>query len=95
MADCQIRCITKSPPSGGHEHIVAVGNPYTPSGGWKWPTQQVVSSIDTKTNTFFVLDTATGKRANVGVVRPAHGPAHLRTYADGLWNDNLLSLPNC
>lgn len=95
MADCQIRCITKSQSYGGHEHITAVGNPWAPSGGWRWLTQQVVDSIDAGTNTFFVLDPLTEKRANVGVVRPAYGAAYLRTYADGLWNDNLLSLPSC
>ncbi len=95
MADCQIRCITKSQPNGGHEHIVAVGNLSTSDGGWKWPTQKVVASIENKSNSFYVIDPTTGKRADVGVVRPAHGSAYLRTYADGLWNDNLLSLPNC
>lgn len=95
MADCQIRCITKSQSNGGHEHIIAVGNPTSSGGGWKWPVQQVIASIDAKSNTFFVLDPLTGKRADVGVVRPTHGAAYLRTYADGLWNDNLLSLPNC
>ncbi len=28
----------------------------------------------------------------VGVVRPQGGSAYLRTYADGQWNNNLLSL---
>jgi len=32
-------------------------------------------------------------RADVGVVRPDGGTPYLRTYADGKWNNNLLSLP--
>jgi len=32
-------------------------------------------------------------RAEVGVVRPDNGRPYLRTYADGKWNNNLLSLP--
>jgi hypothetical protein len=32
-------------------------------------------------------------RAEVGVVTPAQGSKYLRTYADGKWNNNLLSLP--
>ena len=32
-------------------------------------------------------------RATVGVVRPATGNPYLRTYTDGVWTDNLLSLP--
>lgn len=95
MADCQIRCITKSPSNGGHEHIIAVGNPTSSGGGWNWSVQQVIASIEAKSNTFFVLDTLTGKRAEVGVVRPTFVAPYLRTYSDGVWNDNLLSLPRC
>ncbi len=93
MADCEIRCITKSHPQGGHEHITHVGNRVTAN--WYWTVEQVIQSIDSNTNTFYVKDPKTGKRANVGVVRPAQGRAYIRTYADGVWNDNLLSLPAC
>ena len=32
-------------------------------------------------------------RVDVGVVRPTHGQPYLRTYADGEWTNNLVSLP--
>ncbi|MBT2523452.1 DUF3892 domain-containing protein [Arthrobacter sp. ISL-28] len=32
-------------------------------------------------------------RADVGVIRPQGRVPYLRTYADGEWNNNLLSLP--
>ncbi|TFB18210.1 DUF3892 domain-containing protein [Microbacterium sp. 3H14] len=32
-------------------------------------------------------------RSLVGVVKPSNGQPYLRTYADGQWNNNLLSLP--
>lgn len=92
MADVQISCITKSIPHGGHEHITHVGNP---AGNWRWPVENVISSIDSKTNTFFVRDPRTGKRANVGVVRPSGLRPYIRTYADGVWNDNLLAQSQC
>jgi hypothetical protein len=58
--------------------------------------EEVVRSIDARTNTFYVVDRVTGKRAYVGVVRPTDGRApFLQTYADGVWNNNLLSLPEC
>ena len=91
MADTRITCITK-PQNGNHEHITHVGNP---AAGWKWPVEDVVRSIDAETNTFYVLDAKTGKRANVGVVRPQNHAPYIRTYADGHWNDNLLSLSAC
>jgi hypothetical protein len=92
MADAKITCIIKPHPQSSHEHITHVGNP---AAGWNWPTEQVVASIDAKTNTFYVIDPRNGKRANVGVVRE-HGKApYLRTHADGDWNNNLLSLNQC
>lgn len=32
-------------------------------------------------------------RVEVGVVKPSGGEPYLRTYADGDWTNNLLSLP--
>lgn len=92
MADVRITCILKSQPQGGHDHITHVGNP---AGNWMWTVAQVVSSIDDKSNTFFVIDPISGKRADVGVVRPNNHAPYLRTYADRVWNDNLLSLTAC
>jgi hypothetical protein len=94
MADVQIKCITKPNPQSPHEHITHVGNQFaTPP--WKWTREQVIASIDSKTNTFYVLDPNTGKRSDVGVVRETGKQPYLRTHADGTWNNNLLSLPQC
>ena len=91
MSDVQVTCITKPNPQSPHEHITHLGNP--PS--WMWTREQVIASIDAKSNTFFVLDPRTGKRANIGVVRTAGRAPYLKTHADGVWNDNLLSLNQC
>jgi hypothetical protein len=86
-----VTCITKPNPLGTHEHITHIGG-----SGWKWDRDKVIQSIEAKQNTFFVLDPLTGKKAYVGVVRPRDGRLpFLQTYADGLWNNNLLSLPQC
>jgi len=92
MADCRITCIVKPNRFSPHEHITHVGNP---QGGWLWTVQQVVTSIDTHTNTFYVLDPQTLKRSNVAVIRQVGRLPYLRTHADGFWNDNLLSLNEC
>jgi hypothetical protein len=55
----------------------------------------VIASIEARTNTFFVRDPKSGKRADIGVVRVAGHIPFLRTHADGYWNDNLLSLNQC
>ena len=91
MADVQVTCITKPQPQSPHEHITHLGNP--PS--WVWTREKVVSSIEAKTNTFFVRDPYSGKRSEVGVVREAGKAPYLRTYADGNWDNNLLSLNQC
>jgi hypothetical protein len=92
MADIQVTGITKPHPQSPHEHITKVGNPRA---GWSWPREQVIASIEAKSNSFFVLDPKTGKRADIGVVRATGHAPYLRTYADGVWNDNLLSLDQC
>jgi hypothetical protein len=33
------------------------------------------------------------RSVTVGVVRPENRPPYIRTYADGVWTDNLLALP--
>ena len=92
MADAQVTCITKPHPQSPHEHITHLGNS---AGGWTWTREAVIASIDAKTNTFFVLDPANSRRADIGVVRESGKAPYVRTYADGNWNNNLLSLNQC
>ncbi|MGX1786141.1 DUF3892 domain-containing protein [Bosea sp. NPDC055332] len=87
MADVQVTCINKIPRNDPHEGITHLGN----STG-KWTRQAVIDWIERKENTFYTL--VQGNRGNIGVVNGPNGK-YLRTYADGKWNDNLLSLPEC
>lgn len=52
---------------------------------------QLVAWIDTEGGKAYVESANT--RVSVGVVRPSNGEPYLRTYANGVWTDNLLSLP--
>lgn len=87
MADVQVTCINKQPRDNTHEGITHLGG-----SGWRWTRQQVIDSIEAKTNTFYTY--VAGNRGNIGVVNGPNGK-YLHTYADGKWNDNLLSLPEC
>jgi len=87
MADAQVTCINKQPRQNTHDAITHLGGPT-----WKWTRQQVIDSINRGDNTFYTY--TAGKRANVAVVNGPNGQ-YLRTHADGQWNDNLLSLPEC
>lgn len=90
MADVKVSCINKQPRDSTHEGITHLGG--TAGEGWKWTRKQVIDSIEAKSNTFYTH--VDGNRGDIGVVNGANGK-YLRTYADGKWNDNLLSLPEC
>jgi hypothetical protein len=92
MTDCRITCITKSQSNGSYSHITHVGSPNFNQS--PWTVEIVIGCIDRKEHTFYV-QAPSGKRADVAVVREAGQRPYLRTYADGLWTDNLLSLPAC
>lgn len=87
MADAQVTCINKQPRNNPYEGITHLGG-----AGWKWTREAVIQSIEAGTNTFFT--NTTGQRTDIAVVDGPHGK-YLRTHANGTWNDNLLSLPEC
>ena len=88
--DLQVTCINKQPRQNPHEGITHLGGPG--GAGWWSTRQQVVDAINRREHTFYTH--VNGNRANVGVVEGPNGP-YVRTYADGVWNDNLLALPEC
>jgi hypothetical protein len=94
MADVKVTCITKPHPQSPHEHITHLGNPIATT-PWKWTREEVIASIDAGTNTFYVTDPNSGKRADVKVVRQAGKAPYVQTYVDGDWKNNLLSLDQC
>ncbi|MBG0717567.1 DUF3892 domain-containing protein [Microbacterium sp. 2C] len=51
----------------------------------------LVAWVDDKTNTAYVGSGA--NRVNVASVHPENTKPYLRTYADGKWTNNLVSLP--
>ena len=51
---------------------------------------EIVAWIEDENGKAYVQDDH-GNRVDVGVVTPAIGPKYLRTYADGIGTNNLLS----
>ena len=89
----RITHIRKPDRYSSHEHITHVGNLIE---GWVITREDAIARIDSKRNTFYVVDAKDPKkRSDVGVIRPIGRDPYLRTYADGDWNDNLLALPGC
>lgn len=81
--------------SGGtsHQHITRLWwvNPGTGQTGNN-SRSSLVSWIEDEGRKAYVEDRS-GHRVNVGVVTPKFGEKYLRTFADGVWTDNLLALP--
>jgi hypothetical protein len=75
----------------GHEHIVSVRWRNPSSGKTGQNTRaEMVDWIQNKQGDARVKDSR-GNEVRVGVVNAS--PPYLRTYADKVWTDNLLSLP--
>lgn len=75
-----------------HEHIADLKwkNITTASTG-ESTRQSLVDWLNVQGNQAIV--SAGGNSVSVGVVNPSHGSPYVRTFADGIWTDNLLALP--
>ena len=94
MSDYQIDCINKPERLSPHEHITHVGGPKPDgSGRWKDTVPNVVRFIENKQHRFYTQQG--NASASVGVKTSAAGNKFLQTFADGIWKDNLLALPEC
>lgn len=93
MKEFQITCINKPDRFSAHEHITHIGNL---EGKWRISRELAIQKIESKEEAFYTVDPVSGKKAYVGVVRGDGKKApYLKTYADGVWNDNLLALAEC
>jgi hypothetical protein len=93
----QITCINKS---GGyhqdpHHAIERLGWVNDQTGNTGNSTRvEVYNWIKNENGTAYVLDWLKNK-AFVAARENAHGTKFFQTYADKVWSDNLLSLPEC
>lgn len=81
--------------SGGnsHQHIVRLWWTDPSSGDTGDNSRaEIIAWMETQHGKVYVEDAA-GNQVDVGIVTPASGPKYLRTYADGVWTNNLLALP--
>jgi hypothetical protein len=89
------RRITAIRMSGGqsHEHITHLwwADPGTGAVGSN-STSELVEYVERQQGKLYVED-GQRHRVDVGVVQPQYGAKYLRTYADGVWTNNLLALP--
>jgi hypothetical protein len=91
MSDHQIQFVNKVPRQDIHSAINAVGGRNADGSIWRLSLANAVGSIQANKYRFFV---AAGARSVwVVVARSSAGHLYLKTEADSLLVDNLLSLP--
>lgn len=89
MADPEVTCNTKQNVNSPHEHISHL---VKPANQCRWTRNRVIASINTETNSLYVIDPVNGARANIGAVCESDRAPYFRTYTDGQWYNNFLSL---
>jgi Protein of unknown function (DUF3892) len=89
----EIKCINKQDRQNPHERIINIGGwPGTNAATWKRSQQQAILDIESGTYSYFV--SVGGKTVDV-VVATHNGNKYIKTTADGIQPNNLLSLPEC
>jgi Protein of unknown function (DUF3892) len=88
----RIECIKKLPREDPHKRIESVGGRNGDGTRWKMSEERAIQAIDNGTYSFYV--SVDGQ--SVGVVVATHERhRYLKTKADGMRPNNLLSLPDC
>lgn len=88
----EIKCIKKSNRSDPHERIHGVGGVNADGTRWYLPTDDAIAGIEAGKWKFWTV----GGGNSVWVIIAIHnGHKYLKTEADGIHPNNLLSLPEC
>ncbi len=88
----QVQCIRKTDRFNPHERIHSIGGI---SGGQRWELLEddAIKGIEQGKWAFYV--SRGGRTVDVIIATSAYGHKYLKTVADGVTPDNLLSLPEC
>lgn len=89
----QISCINKTDRMNPHERVRAIGGINADGTRWRLNEDEAIKGIEQGKWQFYV--SRGGYIVNVIVAVSAAGHKYLKTIADGVQPDNLLSLPEC
>lgn len=94
MADrFEVLCINKSDRLNPHARITHIGGKNPDGSRWKLTEEEAIRGIESGKWTFYV--SKAGRVVDVIVAISSYGNKYLKTVADGVKPDNLLSLPEC
>ncbi len=88
----RIECINKSPRQDPHLRIRNLGGRNSDGSRWKISEEDAIASIEAGEYSFWV---SVGGQAVHVLIAHHEGRKYLKTEADGLHPNNLLSLPEC
>jgi hypothetical protein len=88
----RIDCVNKQPRNDPHRRIQNVGGRNADGSRWKLSEERAINGVLEGRWRFYVE--VRGKAVEV-IVAEHEGRRYLKTMADGLQPDNLLSLPEC
>lgn len=86
----EIRCINKIDRYNPHERVRAIGGG---PGSWRHTQEQAIANIESGAYAYYVNQW--GRIVEVVVARTDDGHKYVKTAADGVQPNNLLSLPEC
>jgi len=89
--DVEIKCINKTNRTDPHERIRNVGG-ISDGKRWKLSVAEAIAGIEAGKWNFYTI--GGGKTVRV-VIATHNGHKYLKTEADGIHPNNLLSLPEC
>ena len=89
----QIHCINKTPRNDPHKRIANIGGVNANGARWKLTEDEAISDIKAGKWDFYV--SVNGQTVDVIIAKSPYGHEYLKTVADGVEPNNLLSLPEC
>ncbi len=89
----EVTCIRKSDRYNPHERIESIGGVNPNGTRWELDEDKAIAGIERGEWLFYVQKA--GRRTNVVIARSATGHKYLKTEADDVTPNNLLSLATC